>query len=118
MGIIPLAALPNPYMYYGEGRNYDYGMGANVNLAAAINIANKIFYNINLRGGETITINGDRSTHSFYIINSSLRLIIYKALSFTATSNHYYFCGNYKKYPTAKEDHLFKYFTLGYAIHL
>jgi hypothetical protein len=118
VGVIPLAALPNPYMYYGEGRNYDYGMGVSVNMGAAINIVNKIFYIVNLRGGKAITINGDPSTHSFYVVNSSLRLIIYKTLSFSANSNHYCFAGNFKNYPTSKEDHLFKYFTLGYAIHL
>jgi Domain of unknown function (DUF3943) len=117
-GIIPLAALPNPYMYYGEGRKYDYGSGVNIKAGAGINIANRFCYNFNFTGGEAITINGYNSAHSFYSTSSNLRLVIYKGLSFNATSNNYIFSGNYKDYPDVKEHHVFRNFSIGYIIHL
>lgn len=115
-GMITLAALPDKYLYYGEGRNYDYCTGISFQLGAGINIANKLFYDFKCNGGKAITLNGYRSSHFFYNTLSTMRMVIYKGLSISATTSHYIFNGYYKDFSSVSDHHLFRYFGLGYKI--
>jgi hypothetical protein len=115
-GIIPLAAVPNPYMYYGEGRNYDYCMGVHFQAGAGISIGNRLFYDFNCNAACLKTVDGYSSSHLFYNTSSALRLVIYKKLSVSATTCNYYFNGYYKNYPDVSARYQFLHFGLGYKI--
>ncbi len=117
-GPITLAALPNKYMYVGEGRNYDYGLGLSYHFSTCITLANRIYYYFNFTGGRAVTVDGFESTHLFNNRVSALRVEIYKDISISATSNNYSFNGNYKSYPLMEETFFFRYFGLGYKISL
>ncbi len=117
-GLIALAAVHNPYMYYGEGRNYDYSSGGSIHLGAGINIANKIFYTINCSGSRMITLNGYKSSHLFYHAESTLRVVIYKNLSMSMAAGNYYFKSSYKEYPNVHDKHLLRHFAIGYKVGL
>ena len=117
-GLIALAAVHNSYMYYGEGRNYDYCSGGSIHLGVGMSIANKIFYTINCSGSRMITLNGYKSSHLFYHAESTLRLVIYKNLSISMAAANYFFKSNYKEYPNVHDKHLFRHFGLGYKVSL
>lgn len=118
IGIIVLAAVPDTYMYYGEGRKYDYASGINLQLGAGINIANKVFYNINGSAAAVKTINGYKSSHQFFNTQSELRIVIYKNISVTASSSNYFFNGYYKNYSNVYDHFVFRHFGIGYKIPL
>lgn len=113
-GIILLAAVPNPYMYYGEGRNYDYCIGVIVQTGAGINIANRLFYDVNASATGLQTVDGYKSSHLFYNTTSALRLVVYKNISISANSGDYYFNGYYKNYANVSDHHQFFHFSAGY----
>lgn len=113
-GIIVLAAVPNPHMYYGEGRNYDYCSGINFKTGLSISLFNKLFYDFNCNAAVLKTVNGYPSSHLVYSSASNLSLRIYKKLSLNASAGNYYFNDYYKDYTNTTEHHLFRYFSLGY----
>jgi hypothetical protein len=115
-GIIALAAVHNPYMYYGEGRNYDYCMGASFHTAAGINIGNKLFYNFNCNVAGLKTVNGYQSSHLLISATSELRLVVYKNISISASTSNYYSKDNYKKYSSSSVRYQFRHFGLGYKV--
>jgi hypothetical protein len=57
-GIIALSAVPNEYLYYGEGRNYDYGCGLGIALAGRMIVSNKLVNVLQYRRGWFKTVNG------------------------------------------------------------
>ncbi len=62
-GAVILAAVPDPYLYYGEGRNYDYGPGVSLIGQAGMNVKKRLDVVFNYKGGWFVTINGNSSTH-------------------------------------------------------
>lgn len=119
-GIILLAALPDKYLLYGEGRKYDYGSGISIHFGAGINIANKAFYNFNFVCGGTKTIDNISKSYAnlFYNSTSTLRIVIHKNFTINASTSNYYFDGFYKDYPNVYDHHFFRYVGLGYKIVL
>ena len=119
-GVIAQAALPDKYLFYGEGRKYDYASGLDVHFATGINIANKVFYNFDFVCGETRRIDNISKAYlnEFYHYTSTLRIVIDKNFSVNASSGNYFFGGFYKDYPNVLDHHFFKYVGLGYKISL
>lgn len=117
-GIIALASVPNTYLYYGEGRNYNYCSGFSLQAGAGINIANKLFYNFQCSGAAVKTINGFKSVHLLYSTSSELRVTVYKNLTISVASSNYFFNGYYADFATVSDHHSFRHFGLGYKIML
>ena len=119
-GIIALAAVPDKYLFYGEGRKYDYASGLNVHVATGVNIANKVFYNFDFVCGETRRLDNISKAYAnrFYNYTSTLRIVIHKNFTVNASSSNYFFGGFYKDYPNVLDHHFFKYVGLGYKIPL
>jgi hypothetical protein len=113
-GIIALAAVPNPHMYYGEGRNYNYCSGINFQTGLSMSLFNKLFYDFNCNVALLKTVNGFPSSHAAYNSSSKISLKIYKDISLSASTSNYYFNGCYKNYTNTTEHHLFRYFSLGF----
>ena len=119
-GIIALAALPDKYLFYGEGRKYNYASGVNVQVAAGINIANKVFYDFGFVGGGTKRMDNISKAYanSFYNYTSTWRIVLHKNLTVIASSGNYFFNSFYKDYPNVSNYHLFRHLGLGYKISL
>ena len=119
-GVIVLAALPDKYLFYGEGRKYDYASGLNIHVATGINIANKVFYNFNFFCGKTKRMDNISKAYAnlFYNYTSILRIVIHKNVTVNASSSNYFFDGFYKDYPNVYNHHFFRYVGLGYKISL
>lgn len=118
VGLTPLAAMPNAHMYYGEGRNYDYCTGINLQVGIGINIANKIFYSFNCNGLGAVTVNGYKSFHSFYNYSSILRMKLHKKITLIMNSGNYFFNGNYTNFKNVHDKVRFDYIGIGYKIAL
>lgn len=117
-GLTPLAAVPNAHMYYGEGRNYDYSSGINLQVGAGINFANKICYTLNCDGLGTITVNGYKSVHSFYSYSSQLRVQLFKNITLGMNSSNYFFNGNYTNFKNVHDHYRFDHVGIGYKLAL
>ncbi|MEN9570238.1 MAG: hypothetical protein RL172_1469, partial [Bacteroidota bacterium] len=115
-GIIALAAVPNKYLYYGEGRNYDYGPGVNLNASIGFNIANRVFYNLAYRGSWFSTINGARSNYFLHTSTSELRVAVNKHFSIGSEGGIFQFKGNFKDYADYENKYKFLRLYAGYRV--
>lgn len=83
-GLIALAAVPNQYLYYGEGRNYDYCSGVGLLTSGKLVLSDKISYRVNYRHNIFTTINGARSSHRLNTVNSEIKFTPGKKIFFSA----------------------------------
>jgi hypothetical protein len=108
MGPIILGAAPDQYIT-PNGRNYDYTMGWGINGSAALNLAGKLFFNINYRGGWQATINGNTAHYFLHTVSGELSYMVFNGFSLCAEPGYYSLYGRYrdfadifKKYPYFK----------------
>src|SRR5207253_58303 len=113
-GLTMLAAIHDLHMYYGEGRNYDYGTGGSLNAGIGINIANRLFYQFEGSVAALKTINGYQSYHMLNNYSSALRLVVIKNVSINASVENYNSQGYYKNYPNISQHALLHHLAIGY----
>ncbi|MFT3822515.1 MAG: DUF3943 domain-containing protein [Chitinophagaceae bacterium] len=97
-GIIVLAAVPDPYLYYGEGRNYDYGPGVSVTGSANVDFNDKVICALNYRGGWFKTVNGNTSSFFLNAVTVETRYQFAKRFSVAAEVGHFTLDGNFAHY--------------------
>lgn len=97
-GIILLGAVPDEYLYYGEGRNYDYGPGLSFTADGLYTYSNKLWLHMRYRGGWFITVNGNESNHLITTISGEARYFIYKNLSLGLEGGYLNLKQDYKNY--------------------
>jgi hypothetical protein len=115
-GPIVLAAVPDDYLYYGEGRNYNYGPGFGVNANVNLNFSNKFVWNINYRSGWFITLNGN---DSHFYLNAFSNEFIYNftnRFSVAMEVGDVTLNGNYENYPDVYKTFPYGRFSFGYRI--
>jgi hypothetical protein len=98
-GVIALAAVPNEYLYYGEGRNYDYGCGLGIATAARLVISNRLIHIIQYRRGWFKTINGFNSSYFLGTTNSELKYKLWKNFLIAFEWGTYFLKGRYVGLP-------------------
>ncbi|HEX2607915.1 MAG TPA: DUF3943 domain-containing protein [Flavisolibacter sp.] len=113
-----LAAVPDAYLYYGEGRNYDYGTGVEAGVKGKWNLSNAISYEFGYSGGWLTTINGSRSNYALYDIRSSLRYQIRSGLYGCLEWGDYLLRGHYAGQPTINREYPYIRLTAGYRLAL
>ncbi|ULT25991.1 hypothetical protein KUH03_03180 [Sphingobacterium sp. E70] len=84
-GPVVLAAVPDPYLHFGESRTYDYGPGADVRASATLSTLNRFKFGIDYRGGYFVTISGNKSHHYLHTASTSASVRIWKTLGSTFT---------------------------------
>ncbi|RFM27332.1 DUF3943 domain-containing protein [Deminuibacter soli] len=97
-GIVILAAVPDAYLYYGEGRNYDYGPGISLLLNERLQLFRKLWFHVTYRGGWTKTINGNKSSFFLHAFTSELRYDMFKNVSAGVEWGYFFLDGTYKDY--------------------
>ncbi len=97
-GVIALAAVPDPYVYYGEGRNYDYGPGVALQGGLNLNIRNRLFYNLFYRGGWFAVVDGEHANYFLHTTVSSLRYTLSRHFTILGESSVFQLKGNYRDY--------------------
>ncbi|WCT14951.1 DUF3943 domain-containing protein [Mucilaginibacter jinjuensis] len=115
-GAVILAAVPDAYLHYGEGCDYDYGPGFSLLGQAGVTIHNRFAILGNYRGGWFATLNGNESTHFLHELAGEARYRIVKQLSFGAEGGYLLLHGYYKNYPDTNNKYPYVRISLGYKI--
>jgi hypothetical protein len=115
-GPIVLAAVPDDYLYYGEGRNYNYGPGFGVNANVNLDFSNKFVWNINYRSGWFITLNGNDSHFYLNAFSNEFRYNFTSRLSVAMEVGDVTLDGNYENYPDVYKTFPYGRFSFGYRI--
>lgn len=112
--IIALAAVPDVYLYYGEGRNYDYGPGIGYHAGTEISFHDVLFFNFQYRGGWFKTLNGNQSNFFLNTVTNEVRYEPRKNLFFTLELGHFSLQGNYARYPDFTRTYPFLRYSTGF----
>lgn len=111
-GAIVLGAVPDEYLFYGEGRNYDYGPGINMIVETGY-YRKKFQYSMGYRGSWFLTLNGNKSSYFLHTITQDAKLAVYKNLSMDFEWGIFVLRGFYDNYPDLKK--YYPYFRISYA---
>jgi len=115
-GVITLGAVPDKYLFYGEGRNYDYCAGIQVVAAGKVNFDNKFEAEFNYRGSRFQTINGNPSSYILNTLAADLRGYLNKRFSLAAGLGQYSLNGFFKGFENVAEIYPFARFSIGYRL--
>lgn len=116
MGPIILGAAPDKYIT-PNGRDYDYTMGWGINGNATINVASKLFLDVNYRGGWLGTINGNPSHYFLHTVSAELSYVLVKGLSICAEPGYYSLSGTYRDYPNIFKNYPYFKGSFKYAVN-
>ncbi|MEH6305389.1 DUF3943 domain-containing protein [Olivibacter sp. CPCC 100613] len=117
-GVVILAAVPDHYMYYGEGRNYDYGPGIGYHASTWFNYGKYFFANLQYRGGVFWTINGHDSYYFLHAFTAQGRVNIYKNLGISSEFGLYHLEGHYKEFDDVNDYYPYFRLSASYQIGL
>ncbi|MCD0488070.1 DUF3943 domain-containing protein [Pedobacter sp. MC2016-14] len=115
-GVIALGAVPDKYMFYGEGRNYDYCAGLSVTAAGSMIINNRFETELNYRGSRFQTINGNPSSYILNTLSADLRGYLSERFSLAAGAGQYTLNGFFKGFENVAEIYPFARFSIGYKL--
>ncbi|TDO19981.1 DUF3943 domain-containing protein [Pedobacter duraquae] len=115
-GIIALGAVQDKYLFYGEGRNYDYCAGINVLAAASMTVNNLFETELNYRGSRFQTINGNPSSYILNTLSADFRAFLSQRFSLAAGVGQYTLNGFFKGFDNVAEIYPFARFSLGYKL--
>jgi hypothetical protein len=115
-GIIVLGAVPDKYLNYGEGRNYDYGPGISVTANVFINYHNKVEAELNYKGSRFQTVNGNKSSFILNTLSADIRAHVLKRFSIASGIGQYTLNGFYKGLSNVAEIYPFARFSVGYSL--
>lgn len=117
-GAVLLAAVPDPYLLYGDSRNYNYGSGVSYRFKGELSLLNRFLLSGNYNGGYFHTISGN---DSYYLIHAatleaSVRLL--KRFSLNFASGYFSLDGHFKdvKYQDFHREYPFARASIGYNI--
>jgi len=113
---VALAAVPDDYLYYGEGRNYDYGPGAGLQLGLKVNLADRFWFLVNYKGVWFHTLNGNTSDFFLHTLISDFRLYVTPQVSLGLQAGLYSLEGNYADYDDTNHKYTFGRLFVGYKI--
>lgn len=113
-GVVVLGAVPDKYLFYGEGRNYDYGPGLTVSGNAIFNYGDRIELELGYKGRRFQTVNGSESSYILNTASAELRGKPFKHLSLVAAIGENTLNGYYKDLRNVSERYPFARFSVGY----
>lgn len=112
-GIVVLGAVPDKYLYYGEGRNYDYGPGIQLTAAGGVNFHERVEVELNYKGSRFKTLNGSKSTYILNTLSADMRVYLLKNFSLAAGVGQYTLNGFYQKLSNISEVYPFARVSIG-----
>lgn len=115
-GPVIIGAVPDVYLFYGEGRNYDYGSGASTIADVKFDFLKRFSYGINYRGGWFATLNGNDSCHFLSVTTSNLRFAVTRHLSLAAEWGSFRLYSYYDDFPDTRSN--FPYFLLSTGVRI
>lgn len=117
-GAVLLAAVPDPYLLYGDSRNYNYGSGLSYRFQGELNIAKRLLFNVDYNGGLFFTISGNDSHYVLNALSVESSFRFYKNFSLNLNSGYFSLHGNFDdhKLPDFDREFPFLRLSVGYGI--
>lgn len=118
LGAVLLAAVPDPYLLFGDSRNYNYGSGASYRFRGELSVWKRLMISGNYNGGYFHTISGNESYYFLHAgtLEGSLRLL--KQFSLNVSTGYFSLESHYKdpKYANFTKVYPFGRVSIGYNI--
>lgn len=95
LGAVILAAVPDPYLLYGDYRNYNYGSGASYRLRGELSTFNRLLIGLDYNGGIFHTISGNDSHYLLHAATLDIKFRTYKKWSMILSSGYFALEGNF-----------------------
>ena len=111
-----LAAVPDDYLYYGEGRNYDYGPGVSLNATINFNFNDRFVWSVADRSGWFFTVNGNTSNFFINVLTSEFRYFFKSRISAAIDLGYATLKGDYENYPDVFKTYPYGRASIGYKI--
>lgn len=117
-GAVVLAAVPDPYLLYGDSRNYNYGSGASYRFRGELSLLNRLMITGDYNGGYFHTISGNESYYILHTTTLEASLRLFSRFSLNVASGYFSLEGHFKedKYPDFKREFPFGRISVGYNI--
>jgi hypothetical protein len=117
-GAVILAAVPDPYLLYGESRNYNYGSGLSYRFNGVLNLRKRLLFSADYNGGLFHTISGNDSYYLLHALNLEMSFRFYKKLALTFNTGYFSLHGNFKdpELPDFDREFPFLRLSLGYSL--
>lgn len=96
-GAVVLAAVPDPYLWFGDSRNYNYGSGLSYRFKGELSVFRRLLITANYNGGYFHTISGNKSYYFLHAgaLEGSLRL--FRRFSINLSSGYFVLDAHYKE---------------------
>ncbi|MFI5218090.1 MAG: DUF3943 domain-containing protein [Bacteroidia bacterium] len=113
---VALGSIPDDYLYYGEGRNYDYGPGAGLLLGFKFNLADRFWWGTNYKGIWFQTLNGNESSFFLNVITTDFRYFVSTQFSLSLNAGYFTQKGYYDDYDDVEKHYPYARIGVGYTI--
>lgn len=96
LGAVILAAVPDPYLLYGDARNYNYGSGVSYRYRAELSLWKRLMLSADYNGGYFHTISGNESYYFLHAATFETNLRIIRNFSLNVSSGYFALEGHFK----------------------
>jgi len=113
---IAIAAVPDDYLLYGEGRNYDFGPGAGFLAEATLNVKEKFLLAFDYTGDWFHTVNGNASDHVLHNVSLEPRYFITHGISVGWVMGYLTLQSDYKDFTDVDHNYPYVKFFVGFRM--
>ncbi|MCR8556696.1 DUF3943 domain-containing protein [Mucilaginibacter sp. BJC16-A38] len=113
-GPIILGAVPDHYLF--RGRDYDYGSGASVSVGGGVNLAGKLFYNVNYREAWLATISGNSRYNILHTFSNEISYYLIKNIAIAFEQGHFSLNSYYRDQPDVSSKYPYVRASVRYAV--
>lgn len=117
-GAVVLAAVPDPYLLYGDSRNYNYGSGASYRFRGELSLLNRFMIMSDYNGGYFHTISGNDSYYILHALSLEASARLFKRFSLNIASGYFALEGHFddSQYEDFNREFPFGRISVGYNI--
>lgn len=118
VGAVVLAAVPDPYLLYGDSRNYNYGSGMSYRFQGELSLLNRLMITTDYNGGYFHTISGNDSYYVLHALGVEGSLRVFKRFSINLASGYFALQGEFveDQYEDFQREFPFGRLSIGYNI--
>lgn len=95
-GLVLLAAVPDPYLLFGESRNYNYGSGLSYRFSGELNIDKRLLLSADYNGGIFHTLSGNDSYYFLNALRLEANVKLYQGFSLAFNTGYFSLHGRFK----------------------
>lgn len=95
-GAVLLAAVPDPYLLYGDARNYNYGSGVSYRFKGELSVLNRLLISGNYNGGYFHTLSGNESYYFLHTATLEGKIRLIDRFSLNLSTGYFVLESHYK----------------------